>query len=84
MCVCVCALFSRPGVCTARVRYVQVSTNNTVGTWFGPPPKSTGKLRCAFVQHMGPNAVPRGVPHADMEGGRITKYAVERPQSSAL
>ena len=56
--------------------------SHTTAPWFGPPPRSTGKLRCAFVQHMGPNSVPRGAPHADMEGGRITHYAVDRPMTS--
>ena len=38
-----------------------------------------GKLRYAFVQQNGVNAVPRGSPHADCDGGRITMYRVDRP-----
>ena len=32
---------------------------------------------------MGPHAVPRGAPHADFEGGRITMYTTKRPFTPA-
>ena len=31
------------------------------------------------MQQNGVNAVPRGSPHADCDGGRITMYRVDRP-----
>lgn len=56
----------------------------SIGPRFGPPPPTDGKLRSAFIQPMGVNAVPRGAPHADFDGGRITKYALERPMSETM
>ena len=53
----------------------------SVGPSFGPPPKA-GKLRYAYLQTMGTNAIPRSAPHADLEGGKITVYRVDRPHSS--
>jgi len=61
-------------------RESKVVGNDSVGTYFGPPPQS-GKLRYAFIQHMGANSIPRCAPHADFEGGRITQYTVQRPGS---
>jgi len=49
----------------------------------GPPPRG-GRLRYAFIQPMGPNSVPRDAAMADVDGGRITKYAVERPIADLL
>ncbi|KAL1495581.1 hypothetical protein AB1Y20_016942 [Prymnesium parvum] len=49
----------------------------------GPPPKA-GRLRYAFVQPMGPNSVPRDAAVADVDGGRITHYAVQRPHGEVL
>ena len=49
----------------------------------GPAP-SAGHLRYAFIQTMGPNSVPRDSATADVDGGRITQYAVERPFNELL
>jgi len=53
------------------------------GTMLGPPPRG-GRFRYAFVQPMGPNSVPRDAALADVDGGRITKYAVDRPLNEML
>ena len=47
----------------------------------GPKPKTSGPLRYAFVQTMGPNSVPRGTSLADFDGGRVTQYQTRRPNS---
>jgi len=65
-------------------RESKVHGNSSVGTRFGPP-ANKGKLRYAYIQSMGPNSVPRGASHvADVDGGRITKYTIERPATASF
>ena len=44
----------------------------------GPAPIK-GALRYAFIQPLGPGSVPRDATMSDVDGGRITRYAVSRP-----
>mmetsp|Transcript_53161 Transcript_53161/g.119332 ORF Transcript_53161/g.119332 Transcript_53161/m.119332 type:complete len:307 (-) Transcript_53161:440-1360(-) len=53
------------------------------GITMGKPPQS-GHLRYAFIQTMGPGSVPRDSIVADVDGGRITKFFVERPKGASL
>jgi len=73
--------FGATGGLNSSWRESKVVGNATVGARFGPPPKG-GKLRYAHVQPMGINAVPRSAAHADVDGGRITKYKINRPLSA--